>query len=159
MNEFSENGLRLLKQWEGSRSVMYRDAAGLPTIGVGHLLTRSEMTSGKIVIKNQPVRYATGLSEQQIIDLLAQDVRPAALCVQTYVLVPLNQNQFDALVSFVFNVGQGAFRGSTLLKLLNQRQYAAVPDQLRRWTRAGGQVIHGLQFRRENEIKLWNQSL
>jgi|SRR5882724_7045125 len=157
MNQFSENGLRLLKEWEGSRSAMYRDSAGLPTIGVGHLLTRSELTSGKILIKGQPTKYSLGLSDRAILDLLAQDVHPVELCVKIFMGVSLNQNQFDALVSFVFNVGKGAFQGSTLLKLLNQGNYAAVPEQLRRWTRAGGQVIHGLEVRRENEIKLWNQ--
>jgi len=158
MNQFSGNGLRLLKEWEGFRSTMYRDSAGLPTIGVGHLLSRSEITSGKILIKSQPIRYQNGLTDPQILELLAQDVKPAALCVNMFVAVKLTQNQFDALVSFVFNVGKGAFQGSTLLKLLNQGNYGAVPDQLRRWVRAGGEVIHGLEIRRANEIELWGQS-
>ena len=68
--------------------------AGLPTIGVGHLLTRSELTSGKIVINGVPVKYADGLTEQQVTDLLAQDVKPAATVVNSNVKVPLNQNQY-----------------------------------------------------------------
>ena len=70
--EMSENGRRLLAQWEGSESRVYRDLAGLPTIGVGHLLTQDELYSGKIYINGEPVRYGEGLTEDQIIALLGQ---------------------------------------------------------------------------------------
>jgi lysozyme len=154
--QMSQHGLELLEQWEGFKTTVYKDSAGLPTIGVGHLLTKSELSSGKITIDGVPVSYENGLTEQQVTDLLAQDVQPAAAAVNNNVKVDLDQNQFDALVSFTFNVGVGAFTGSTLLKLLNQGQYDQVPDQLLRWTRAGGQVVQGLVNRRNNEIKLWN---
>ncbi|MFL6212708.1 MAG: lysozyme [Blastocatellia bacterium] len=154
--QMSAHGLTLLEQWEGFKLKLYKDSAGLPTIGVGHLLTKSELTSGKIIINGVPVKYADGLTEQQVTDLLAQDVKPASAAVTKNVKVPLNQNQFDALVSFSFNVGIAAFTGSTLLKVLNQKQYDDVPAQLLRWTRAGGKVVQGLVNRRNNEIKLWN---
>ena len=154
--QMSENGLELLKQWEGFELKVYKDSAGLLTIGVGHLLTKSELSSGKIAINGVTVKYADGLTEQQALDLLSQDVQPAENTVNTNVKVPLTQNQFDALVSFTFNVGGGAFKGSTLLKVLNQKQYTEVPTQLLRWTRAGGKVVQGLLNRRQNEIKLWN---
>jgi lysozyme len=157
--QLSEPGLELLKQWEGFESKVYKDSAGLPTIGVGHLLTKSELTSGKIAIGGLPVQYANGLTDQKVLDLLSQDVSPAAKAVNTGVKVTLNQNQFDALVSFTFNVGVGAFTGSTLLKVLNQKQYDQVPDQLRRWNKSGGKVVQGLANRRENEIKLWSGQL
>lgn len=152
----SENGLELLKQWEGFKLNVYNDSAGLPTIGVGHLITQSERSSGDIVINGVAVPYAGGLTQQQVLDLLSQDVKPAEQSVNNGVKVPLDQNQFDALVSFTFNVGGGAFAGSTLLKVLNQQQYTEVPNQLLRWTKAGGKVVQGLVNRRENEIKLWN---
>jgi lysozyme len=152
----SENGLELLKQWEGFKLNVYNDSAGLPTIGVGHLITQSERSSGNIVIDGVAVKYAGGLTQQQVLDLLSQDVKPAEQSVNNGVKVPLNQNQFDALVSFTFNVGGGAFAGSTLLKVLNQKQYTEVPNQLLRWTKAGGKVVQGLVNRRQNEIKLWN---
>ncbi len=152
----SENGLELLKQWEGFKLKVYKDSAGLATIGVGHLITKPELSSGKIVINGVAVQYAGGLTEQQVLDLLGQDVKPAEQSVNNGVKVPLNQNQFDALVSFTFNVGGGAFTGSTLLKVLNQNQYTEVPNQLLRWTKAGGKVVQGLLNRRQNEIKLWN---
>lgn len=154
--QISEPGLELLKQWEGFELKVYKDSAGLPTIGVGHLITKSEQSSGNIVIAGVPVQYANGLTDQQALDLLSQDVQPAENSVNNGVKVDLNQNQFDALVSFTFNVGVGAFTSSTLLKVLNQGQYDQVPDQLRRWNKAGGKVVQGLVNRRENEVELWN---
>jgi lysozyme len=154
--QMSQHGLQLLEQWEGFKLQVYKDSAGLPTIGVGHLITKSEQASGTINIAGVPVKYAGGLTQQQVTDLLAQDVVPAQNAVNNGVKVALNQNQFDALVSFTFNVGVGAFTGSTLLKVLNQGQYDQVPTQLLRWTKAGGKVVQGLVNRRNNEIKLWN---
>ncbi len=75
--QMSDNGLELLKQWEGFKLEVYKDSAGLPTIGVGHLLTKSELASSKIVIGGVPVQYADGLTDQQVLDLLSQDVTPA----------------------------------------------------------------------------------
>jgi lysozyme len=152
----SQRGQAMLEQWEAFKLHVYKDSAGLPTIGVGHLLTKSELTSGKIIINGVAVRYANGLTQQQVNDLLAQDLKPAEQAVTSGVKVALNQNQFDALTSFAFNVGTGAFSGSTLLKVLNQGQYNQVPAQLMRWKHSGGQVTQGLINRREDEIKLWD---
>lgn len=154
--QMSQHGLALLTQWEGCELRVYNDSAGLPTIGVGHLLTKSELTSGKITIAGVPVKYADGITQQQAEDLLSQDLGPREQVVNQAVKVPLNQNQFDALTSFTFNVGRDAFTGSTLLKVLNQGKYDQVPDQLMRWTRSGGRVVQGLVNRRQNEVKLWN---
>lgn len=154
--KISDNGKKLLAEWEGFKPMLYRDVAGLPTIGVGHLLTRDELASGKIGIQGKPIRYANGLTEEQVLDLLGQDVEKSEAALNECVTVELTQNQFDALVSFVFNVGANAFKNSTLLKLLNQAKYEEVPNQLQRWVRSGGQVVQGLINRRENEIKLWN---
>jgi lysozyme len=154
--QMSPHGLSLLQQWEGFKLTVYKDSAGLPTIGVGHLITKSEQSSGTITINGVAVPYANGLTEQQVTDLLGQDVQPAEKAVNDGVKVALDQNQFDALVSFTFNVGTGAFTSSTLLKLLNEGQYDQVPTQLLRWTKAGGKEVQGLVNRRNNEIKLWN---
>jgi lysozyme len=154
--QMSQHGLDLLTQWEGCELKVYNDAAGLPTIGVGHLLTKSELMSGKIAIGGAPVKYSNGITQQQAETLLAQDLGPTEAAVNGGVKVTLSQNQFDALTSFTFNVGVSAFTSSTLLRLLNQGQYAQVPEQLMRWTRAGGRVVQGLVNRRQNEIKLWN---
>ena len=154
--QMSQHGLDLLTQWEGCELEVYNDSAGLPTIGVGHLLTKSELMSGKITLGGVPVKYSDGLTQQQAETLLGQDLDPTEAAVNNGVKVKLSQNQFDALTSFTFNVGVAAFTSSTLLRLLNQGQYAQVPEQLMRWTRAGGRVVQGLVNRRQNEIKLWN---
>jgi lysozyme len=153
--EISEHGKEKIKEWEGSRARPYRDAGGKLTIGVGHLLTPSELASGNILIQGQPAPYAAGLSAPQILDLLGQDLAGAVQAVNQGVEVGLSQNQFDTLVSFCFNVGSTAFKNSTLLRLLNQGAYGEVPAQLRRWVRCHGEVAQGLVSRREQELELW----
>jgi lysozyme len=154
--QVGQQGKNLFKEWEGLVMHEYLDSGGAPTIGIGHLLTRSERTSGKIIIGGQALDYRNGLTEQQCWDLVDQDLDSVEATVNEAVTVPLNQNQFDALVSFAFNVGNGAFRGSTLLKQLNQGQYEQVPTQLSRWNKDNGHVVQGLINRREKEITLWN---
>ena len=154
--KMSENGKRKLAEWEGVELNVYRDVAGLPTIGVGHLLTKDELSSGKITLKGAPVKYGSGLTQPQVMDLLAQDLARFEKTINECVKVPLNQNQFDSLVAFSFNVGPDAFKSSTLLKVVNQSQFADVPNQLRRWVHSGGQVSKGLANRRQREIELWS---
>jgi lysozyme len=153
--QVGSNGKKLLIELEGLKTEAYEDSGGAPTIGVGHLLTLDERRSGIIRIGSNDFNYLGGLTEQQCCDLLDQDIRWAKDAVNREVKVILNQNQFDALVLFVFNVGAGAFRSSTLLKLLNQGKYDQIPTQLRRWTKDNGRVIQGLVNRREKEIRLW----
>ncbi len=154
--QMSENGQKKLADWEGFKLRAYHDAAGKLTIGVGHLLTRSELSSGKIWIQGEAVRYAAGLSDRQVLALLGQDLKGAENAVNEGVEVELQQNQFDTLVSFCFNVGATAFKNSTLLRRLNQGGYDEVPAQLRRWVHCDGAVEAGLVNRREHEIVLWN---
>lgn len=151
----SEKGRELLTEWEGKERHVYRDAAGLMTIGVGHLLTRDELTSGRIMIMGCPVKYADGLTDYQIDKLLEQDLAGPEYAVNSGIDVQLNQNQFDAICSFVFNVGKQAFFSSTLRELLNQGSYNDVEKQLVRWNKAGGKVIPGLICRRDKEIALF----
>lgn len=150
-------GIDFIKSVEGVKNFVYADSAGLPTIGVGHLLTQDELTSGKIHIDGKAYKYHEGLPDDVIDRLLLRDLHIAELVVNSNVKVKLTQNQYNALVSFVFNVGVGAFRNSTLLKLLNAGEYHSVPTQMRRWILSAGRQIQGLKNRRENEIKLWNE--
>lgn len=152
----SANGQRKVADWEGFEPQAYHDAAGKLTIGVGHRLTRSELSAGEIWIQGEAVRYAAGLTDRQVLDLLAQDLEGAESAVNEGVEVELQQNQFDALVSFCFNVGATAFKNSTLLRRLNQSGYEEVPAQLRRWVHCCGVIVPGLVSRREHEIALWN---
>lgn len=129
-------------EWEGCILHVYKDSAGYPTIGVGHLICKGE-------------DFSKGLTTEQAQDLLQKDLIRFEAVVNEKVTVPLTQNQYDALVSFAFNVGDGAFRQSTLLKRLNAGDYTAVPDQLMKWTKAGGKTCDGLITRRKNEVELW----
>ena len=145
--KISEHGLELLKEWEGCILHIYKDAGGLPTIGIGHLLTPQERVGNK---------YVDGITEVEALQILAADVTPAESMVTELVKVNLSQNQFDALTSFTFNCGTGAFSSSTLLKVLNNGQYDQVPAELMKWTKAAGKQCEGLVERRTNECKLWN---
>ena len=135
------NGLLLIKSFEGLRLHAYRDAVGIWTIGYG-------TTRG--------VRPGMRISEAEAEKFLQEDLTRFEQAINEAVQVPINDNQFSALVSFTYNVGSGAFRSSTLLRLLNQRQSVhAVADQLPRWNRAGGRVLAGLTRRRNAERALF----
>ncbi|EEV87738.1 Phage-related lysozyme (muraminidase) [Cardiobacterium hominis] len=151
--QMTKRGTELLIAREGSRSKMYLDSAGLPTIGVGHLLTRSELSSGKLYINGIAVRWRDGLSNDQIVHLFDHDNDVAETAVDSLIKVELADHQFDALASFTFNVGVDALRRSSLRRLLNAGDYAVVPDQLRRWIYAAGQPV--LRNRREEEVRQW----
>lgn len=150
-----DKGKQLFKEWEGFSNKVYLDSGFQPTIGIGHLLTTSERKSGKIYIKGEPCFYHACLTDKQVWDLLDQDLEVSETAINAWVHVILNQNQFDALCSFVFNVGIEAFRTSTLLKLLNDGKYDEVPGQLARWNKDNGKVVEGLKNRREKEVELW----
>ena len=152
----SDRGRLMLIELEGSRSHVYRDVVGFITIGVGHMLTKDELSSGRIVIDDERVPYSAGLSDKQIDVLLQQDLRWSEQIVHASVRSMIKQNQFDALVSFTFNTGAGAFSRSTLLKKVNAGEFTEVPRQFRRWIFAGGRTWDGLVARREKEIEQWN---
>jgi lysozyme len=158
--KLSDNGRKLLAEWEGVKLQVYNDQAGYPTIGVGHKLNAEELGSGMILINGDTVAYKNGLTYQQALDLLAQDVVSREGAVNHYVKVPLNQNQFDALVSFAFNVGIHNFSSSTLLTKLNAGQYDQVPVQLMKWVyvhhNGAPEVSQELVHRRTKEVTLWN---
>lgn len=157
--KFSDNGINKLAEFEDNILTVYPDEGGKPTIGIGHLLTKSELASGKIIINGVPIKYSDGITNEQSEDLLIQDLNDYETCVNNYVDVKLTQPQYDALVIFCYNVGEGAFEGSTLLKLLNEEHYEEVPTQMRRWnkvTKDGVLVVsQGLINRREKEILIW----
>lgn len=143
----NQAGLHLIEEFEGlakklpdGKIAAYPDAVHVPTIGYGH-------TKG--------VYLGMVISCEQAESFLQEDLRVAEAAVSHLVKVSLNDNQFSALVSFVFNLGAGALSGSTLLRELNAGNYQAAADQFLRWTRAGGQVLQGLVRRRQAEQKLF----
>lgn len=148
--KLSKAGVELIAEFEGFVSTPYNDAAGHATIGYGHLLHLGNVTQADIS------RWGS-ISRVKGLDLLRSDARDAQDAVDSLVKVSLNQNQFDALVSFTFNVGEGALSSSTLLKVLNAGDYKAVPAELKKWVHAGGTVVPGLVNRRNAEAALWNE--
>jgi lysozyme len=146
----SEAGLEFIISNEALILHPYRDPAGKLTIGVGHLLTREELNTGKMLIGDQYVAWqADYLTEQQGMALLAQDVARFEDAVNSYGL-ELTQNQFDVLVDFAFNAGEGA------LEQLLSHGLDEVPNQLPRWVHAGHKVLQGLVDRRAAEVERWS---
>jgi lysozyme len=156
MRSITPRGMDAIIHHEGLRKTAYRDVAGLLTIGVGHLLTRDELSSGKLRIGSEVVRWAKGISDSQARTLLAQDLDIAERAVSEDDR-GLTDGQFDALVSLVFNIGVGAYRDSTLRRKLLAGDLDAVPAQIKRWNRAGGIVVPGLIRRRDSEAAMWNR--
>jgi lysozyme len=140
--QLSAAGLDLIKKSEGFRGQVYRDVAGFPTIGYGHLIKPGET-------------FPNGITEQQAAAILSSDVQDAEQAVARLVKVALTQGQFDALVDFCFNLGAGRLAGSTLLRDLNAGSPDAAAAQLLSWDHAGGVVVAGLRERREAELELW----
>jgi len=131
----------LVKRFEGFEAEAYLCPAGVWTIGYG-------TTNG--------VRAGMTTTEEEAEAYLARDLISAALSVSRNITVPLSDNQRSALISFVYNLGAGAFQRSTLRQVINREGDAdEVRAQLMRWVRAGGRVLRGLQLRREAEADLW----
>ncbi len=145
MRHVSEEGLNLIKRFEGFSPVIYRDAARLATIGYGHLVRTGE-------------QFPSLISEEDAERLLAKDVIHAERSVLRLTKRPLSDGQFDALVSFVFNVGAGAYQRSTLRSKVNGVYDAEVPGELMKWVRAGGKILPGLIRRRKAEGERWLES-
>lgn len=154
MNEdtvLSNAGLSLIARVEGFRSECYDDSAGYCTIGFGHLIHRGATGTDP----GAEAAFVDGISETDALEVLRKDVNIAEAAVKRHVQVPLLQGQFDALVSFVFNIGETAFAGSTLLKHLNESNYASAQAQFHRWTFAGGKSVKGLVTRRRLEAAMF----
>lgn len=153
--EMSQKGIDLLSDWEGIKCKVYLDAASKRTIGIGHLLTVEELVSGVLSIGGKAIQWQDGLSREQVKELLAQDLKSRERTINHLVETPLTQDQFDALVSLVFNIGEGAFAESTVLKRINNGDLDRVPAAFRMWNKVGGKINEGLVERREKEIKLF----
>lgn len=138
-----DKALDLISGFEGFSAKAYPDADGY-SIGYGHFITASD-----------PYNSSSVISESEAWDLLAQDVRGAQACVQNSVTAQLNANQIAALISLVYNIGCGAFQGSTLLKKLNSGDYAGAAAEFSRWTRSQGNVIQALVDRRSQEQQVF----
>lgn len=137
----SAHGRQLLTEWEGKRYEVYHDVGGKPTIGVGHLLQAGES-------------FPFGIDDEKIDMLLTADLRVAEDALNSCGSA-LTQNQFDALCSFIFNIGVSNFVSSTLKKDLLANNLADIPTQLMRWNKVAGEKNEGLVNRRAKELALW----
>ena len=140
--DLSDRGLTCLKSYEGLSLKVYKDSAGNATIGYGHLILKGE-------------DFSAGITETQAADLLRQDAAQAIKAVQDLVKVVLIQDQFDALVSFTFNLGQGNLAKSTLLSNINSGK-TVTEANFADWNKAGGRVVDGLTARRKDEYSLFS---
>lgn len=137
----NEAGLALIKEFEGYRGAAYRDAIGVWTIGYGH----TSSAGAPRVFAGQKI------SSVEASDILARDVAVFSAAVRQAVKVPLNANQFSALVSFTYNVGPGNFLKSSVLRVINAGDFDQVPTRLNLWVKAGGRTLKGLVRRRKAE--------
>jgi GH24 family phage-related lysozyme (muramidase) len=143
----SQRGIDLIKHFEGVRNRPYRDCIGLWTVGVGHLIGDG---------KQLPDSYNKTFTTGEIDELLKRDLRRFELGVSKMLPnVPLRQCEFDALVSFSFNLGLGCFQRSTLRQALLRGNKEQAMETLMKYCRAGGKIIKGLQTRRLGEKTLF----
>ena len=133
-------GVALIKKFEGCELEAYQCSANVWTIGYGHT---KDVEKGDTITKEE--------AEQMLVDELHEYEN----YINKYVNVALSQNQFDALVSWVYNLGPANLKASTMLKVLNDGKYEEVPYQMKRWNKAGGKVLDGLVRRREAEALLY----
>lgn len=140
----SKSGADLIKKFEGLKKESYLCPAGVPTIGYG-----------TTKIDGKPVPMGMKITEEQADKFLQSDLVVFENAIKNNVSVKINQNQFDALISFIYNVGIGNFSNSTLLKLLNKNKFSEAADQFLRWTKSKGKELPGLIKRREAERQLF----
>ena len=145
--KISNNGINLIKQFEGLSLKPYLDAVNIPTIGYGSTYYRD---GKKVTLNDKPI-------SQDEANLLLEHIanKDFGDKINTLVKVELNQNQFDALVSFCYNLGIGNFKSSTLLKKINQADFKGASEEFIKWNKAGGKILDGLTRRRQKEKELF----
>ena len=138
----SEEGVALIKKFEGCELESYKCPAGVWTIGYGH-------TKG--------VKEGDSISMNEADEMLEKELIEYENYVDTLVTVPLTDYQRDALISWTYNLGPTNLKSSTLLRKLNEGDYDAVPHEMMRWTRAGGKELEGLVKRRTVEANMFQR--
>lgn len=141
----SDKGIALIKEFEGCKLTAYQDSVGVWTIGYGW----TQPVDGK------PIRAGMTIKQETAERLLKTGLVSYEIAVSRLVKVSLTQGQFDALVSFTYNLGARSLSTSTLLRKLNAGDYAGAADEFLRWNKAGGKVLNGLTRRREAERALF----
>ncbi|MDX2073789.1 MAG: lysozyme [Alphaproteobacteria bacterium] len=142
MRHITEDGLRLIRRFEGFSALPYVCPGGYLTVGYGH------------VVKN-PDAFHQPITEDEATQILAVDIQAAEKAVLRLITVPLRDGQFDALVSFTFNLGAGALQRSTLRRKVNQEEHDDAAAEFLKWVWAGGRKLKGLVKRRDAEALLY----
>lgn len=144
MRIITQNGLDLIKRFDGFSRTVYFCPAGYPTISYGHIVKDDE-------------DFSAGIDEAQAEELLRQDAQIAERAVLRLINVPLTDGQFDALVSFPYKLGGGALQRSTLRRKIKREEHVEAPEQFMRWVWAGGRKLKGLVRRRAAESDLYEK--
>jgi lysozyme len=144
MMKISKVGAVLIKKYEGCRLKAYKCPAGVWTIGYGHT---GNVKEGQVI------------TQAHADDLFDKDIQRFVDGVNNAVKVELNQNQFDALVSFAYNCGVGALQKSTLLQFVNKKQFVKASAEFAKWNKGGGKVLQGLVRRRNEEQALFDRPI
>lgn len=142
MRHVPQKAVELIKHWESCRLAAYDDGGGVWTIGYGH--TGSDVEEGLLI------------TQEEAEDLFREDLRCVAQSVEMFVLVPISDSQFGALVSLAYNIGLYAFSSSTLIKYLNASNYGGASREFLKWEYDNGKVLKGLRLRREAEKSLFD---
>ena len=142
----NEDGLKLIKSFEGWRSRPYKDSTGIPTIGWG---STYDVHGYPVTMEHRPIDQDHGTVLQR------QGLSHARWAISKLITVPLSQDQFSALVSFTYNVGSGNLQRSTLRMALNRYDYYDAANEFPKWRRAGGIILKGLVRRRAAERALF----
>jgi lysozyme len=144
--KISNAGIELIKRFEGVRNRAYRDCVGLWTIGVGHLIGDG---------KSLPESWNRTFTEEEINALLIRDLSRFERGISMQLPMPLKQCEYDALCSFVFNLGLGTLQRSTLRQALLRGDKRVAAEKILKYCYAGGKVVKGLQLRRQAEYKMF----
>jgi len=145
--KLNSEGYRLITKFEGFSAKPYLCSAKVPTIGYGNTYY---LNGKKVTLLDQPI------TELEAFEMFKEIADRFADKVSKLVTYPINQNQFNSLVSLCYNIGVSAFQLSTLLKMVNENgKNPKIKDQFLRWNKAGGKVINGLTKRRENEVLVY----
>lgn len=145
MRHVTEEGLNLIKRFEGFSPTIYICPAGYPTIGYGH-----------VVLLGEQSRFDSGILREEAAELLRRDVRIAESAVLRLIKTPLADGQFDALVSFTFNLCAGALQRSSLRTKVNRGEHGDIPVELMKWVWSAGRKLPGLMRRRQAEGALYS---
>lgn len=158
MRHITEEGAALIERWEGLRLQVYLCSANYWTIGIGHMLRGFDKTRDtRTRMAENP--YPHGITREQASQIFRQDLSKYEVAVLRLINVPLTDGQFNALVSFTFNLGAGALQRSTLRQKVNREEHEDVPAELMKWVRAGGKIERGLQRRRQAEAAMYKSDI